>query len=758
MVIKFNFNSATIRQPGAYSQTSVNVLGGFPLSDTGIVGIVGEALTGEPGDSAGVQTFTSEQMASLVQTYTSGPIVDVARALIQPARDARIVNGAQMVRVWKTNSSTQAAAEIDNINTVADKLYDVKSRVFGSADNLINFYITEGSTSDDLGSVLSDAAVTFPVTITSGDTLVVVINGVTYTLTVTTAPGGSMSLSQAQCVTLINGTAVTIGADTATPVWAPSRPVVASADGTTKIKLTINDDVITAYSSLHEYAMMTLTASNIATTLKFTVASTVNATTLEVTAGGAGPVRGSRGTRVVVVNRNDFTEILDENSGDELFKIRYLGAGTPATMSVVLDSGKKRLQTVCTGATGDNLDLDLSQYTIRQLVDFINNIDGGATYKCVTSYFNASVRPATDIDWYRIVDIKTLPLSVRGDYLEIEENVNDQSQLVTLTAQDSVYGQLETILSTDKRYLTGGALGASTNQDFLDGLDALLAYRCNTIVPCISRDASEDVTDGLTDPLSTYDIDSVIAAVDTHCRTASNTKNRSERNCFLGFKDTFANSVVAARDLNSEFATMAFQDVDFLDTDGTIKTKQPHVLAALAAGAHSGMQVGEDLTFKYLNCYGLSHEDFDPSQDVDTAVDAGLFVVKSPDSGGYRVVVGNTTYGKDANFVFNRIGVMAVAHYVAYNLRNQLEAVFVGTGRQSASTSRTAIYNMTESILNSFRDAGLLVPDVNNGYVGYKDLTVTMDGSAAYIDVKITPLQAIGFIFIRLSLDNIRDE
>ena len=43
MSIRVNFNGASIAKPGAYSQTRVNLSGGFPLSATGVIAIVGEA-------------------------------------------------------------------------------------------------------------------------------------------------------------------------------------------------------------------------------------------------------------------------------------------------------------------------------------------------------------------------------------------------------------------------------------------------------------------------------------------------------------------------------------------------------------------------------------------------------------------------------------------------------------------------------------------------------------------------------------------
>src|SRR6185369_2001902 len=114
MSIRVPFNGASLAKPGAYSKTTVNLSGGFPLSATGVIAIVGEALGGAPGSSDGVQTFTSEDIASLIAKYKSGPIVDAARLLVAPARDNRVPNGASIIRVWKTNAATQASRVLQN--------------------------------------------------------------------------------------------------------------------------------------------------------------------------------------------------------------------------------------------------------------------------------------------------------------------------------------------------------------------------------------------------------------------------------------------------------------------------------------------------------------------------------------------------------------------------------------------------------------------------------------------------------------------
>jgi len=147
MAIKINFNGASIAKPGAYSQTKVNLSGGFPLSATGIVAIIGEALGGAPGSVDGVQTFTSEDLAALTDKYKSGPIIDAARMLIAPARDNRVANGASLIRVYKTNASTQAQRML--LNAASDDLLLLKSLNYGEDENLISVSVANGSSSNN---------------------------------------------------------------------------------------------------------------------------------------------------------------------------------------------------------------------------------------------------------------------------------------------------------------------------------------------------------------------------------------------------------------------------------------------------------------------------------------------------------------------------------------------------------------------------------------------------------------------------------
>lgn len=824
MAIKITFNGATIVKPGAYSKTTVNQLAGAPLAPTGTVALIGEATGGAPGSSDGVQEFDSTQFDQIAATYLSGPLVDAAKAAINPSRDDAIVNGAQKLMIYKTNASTQSSRYVQNIDDAnsgdGDNLFRAVSKNYGAGQNQIALSIAQGTVSDTQPNLVS-GAITFPLTLTVAQTLVVRVAAIDYTFTVGAGDVGPHA-NVAALIALLN----TDGN------WAPSRPVTFMAGTTANtIKATLRTDQPTwdGYESQHEYGVMHIKGTGVeldtefANTLAFasngtaagtfTVASVagvsvgqftrivdnntaeieavvtsitgsgpytievnngatdltayttaqsarmylngaVISSALVVTEGAWGPTRGARGTRVFTVIRGGDSEVLDENDNDVRLIIQYVGASTGCTLSIVDSGSTKNLTTTTSGPStpAEDLSIDLSTMTIQEVVNYINNFGGGGIYDCVTTYPNADVTAGTTLDVYNAINVERLPLNLKGAMKEIEDIVNNSSALINLSREDNIYGQLETISVPE--FLSGGTLGATSNSNFQTGFDALLAVRANTVVPCISRDASDDISEGLTDPSSTYTIDAVNSQADTHARTASNTKNRSERLALVSKKDTFANTKIASKALNSEFSQMAFVDVDVIDLAGNRVTAQPYVGAAIGAGMRAGGPVGEALTFKYINILGVSHVDFNFKTQQDSAIEAGLLVVEHPDSGGFRFVLDNTTYNKDSNFVFNRGNVFSAAQYVAYDLRRYLEDIFVGN--KVSSNNAVSVKSVASQRLLEYRDNEILVGDDTNKGLGYRDLTVVTTGNTTKISVVITPIQANEFMPISFVLDTIR--
>lgn len=596
MAININFAGANIRKPGAYSETTVNLAGGFPLAATGIVALIGEADGGAPGSASGVTTYTSEDIGSLIDDYKSGPLVDAARLVTAPARDSRVPNGASLIRLYKTNASLQAGAVL--LNAAPVTLFNLQSANYGDDENLVSVIVAAG--------VVSASA------------------------------------------------------------------------------------------------------------------------------------------RIVTVQKGALKEILSENPYDALLVIQYTGAGTAASLTI--QGGV--LATTITGATPDNLSISLANKTLQQLVDLI---DANPVYTCSTAYRLAASKAALDLDPISTGLNILVAATLRGQQKELLDIINGQSKLITASRAADVEG---TIAVSAKKFLSGAVKGASSNTRFQSGFDALLAERCNIVVPALSQDASALITLGLTDPASSFTVDAVNLQAVTHCITASNTKNRSERNCYVSKKAAFASVQSAAQDLNHERVSMLFQDVEALDASGEQAWFDPWAASVMVAGMQAGMPVGTPATFKRLNVSGVRHQDFNPKTQAELAIDKGLTPLEPVDSGGFRVVVHNTTYSADANFVFNRVHVLAAADTVAYNLRQQLEEVFVGDKARTGSAE--AIKNAVVALMSRFLNDELIVGDDTNGGLGWKDLIVTIVGNVATVEITITPVQGIDFVLNKIRLDNIR--
>ena len=111
MAISVSFNGSTIFRPGAYSQTTIDLGGGFPIGPAGLVAVLGEADAGAPGSAEtniANNYFTADQYTTIRNKYRTGPLVDASLFLFAPAADAAIPSGAQTVWFYKTNASVRA--------------------------------------------------------------------------------------------------------------------------------------------------------------------------------------------------------------------------------------------------------------------------------------------------------------------------------------------------------------------------------------------------------------------------------------------------------------------------------------------------------------------------------------------------------------------------------------------------------------------------------------------------------------------------
>ncbi len=315
--------------------------------------------------------------------------------------------------------------------------------------------------------------------------------------------------------------------------------------------------------------------------------------------------------------------------------------------------------------------------------------------------------------------------------------------------------------------LAGGVRGASLTADVTNALTKFEKFRVNSIVPLFSRDASADIADGLASSGSTYTIDGIHQAVKTHLSLMATTKRKSERQGYLSFKGSYANSKTKAQGLASSRVQLCIQDIRQNDSDGAIKWFQPWAAACLLAGARGGSPVGQPMTNKYFNMSGIRQTgqamsvaeqnitiDFDPDLQYDDAISNGITFWEAPHSGGFRLVVDNTTYGKDGNWVYNRGHVMYAADVLAFDFRSQLEAIYVGLKN---TVSAAEIKSTCESILATYLSQGITVstPDAKNGF---KQLVVQINGNVVNVSVVVKLVESIDFVLADITLQRAQSQ
>jgi hypothetical protein len=412
---------------------------------------------------------------------------------------------------------------------------------------------------------------------------------------------------------------------------------------------------------------------------------------------------------------------------------------------------------VATGSSEAAFSLTFENYpTIGALCDAINDKAGWSCSvpSVLRNFPSASLDEVSAVGAYS--EDSSKPARIKRDSQAIQDLIADSSIV-------EIDGVSETGLpDAEGRFnLANGAKGSSNSSAFDAGFAASLGETYNVALPCISQDASEDVLSGLTDPASSYDIETVHAMLDTHLRLRSSIKNRKEAQGMVGYRKQSKDDVYTqSTTLGSELIQLCMQDCLIVDSSNELNWKQPHIFAAALAGARLGSEVGEPLTHKFLAFSGVGHYvntstgivqgDFDPEIDFEPAIDAGVTFTE-PSSGGFRVVVDNTTYGRDANFVFNRGSVMEAAQYIAKTVRADAELAFIG--KKTSFATASAIKSRIRSKLVQLFEDEIMSPS-DDAPQGFREDTfiVEVSGNTAEVQVEVKPVQGLDFIFITFTL------
>ena len=715
MAISVSYNGATIYKPGAYSKTSIDLGGSFPLGQTGIVGIIGESSTGKPGKEEidiGLNVYTPDRMIALREKYGTGSIVDAAAMLFAPASDGAIPSGAQAIFVYKTNASTRAAY------TMASLYGKIVANEYGIGGNRISYKNTLISevAPTITGLVISDFAVLASVEFD------VYVNGQKYHLDVFTGLPTTFD------------TAVKVAA----LIQAAVPGIVVSTIGDTLLITTAVDAL--AYSRGYSKTIELADADAGVSLAKLGLTNQFKGSTVEA----ASTIRLNQKRDLIVES--------ETLGGNIVLMVGCEKTGLlEATIQIDEDSIVLKEDAVVIATFSKS-----AYNTIGLLIEDINLVDGWNAK--ISSSLYSSLKPSV-LDFVSLDCLSesgAYPVMIKKDAYEVKAFF-EESQLCSLIAIDGVTPISNQGLPAAKGevLLVGGVLGATTGADIVNALTKFEGIKVNFILPLFSRDAADDISDTLTDPSSTYTIDAIHQAVKSHLSITATTKSRSERQAVLSYKASWEDCKVRSADLADFRIQLAIQDTRNIDSLGNIKWFLPWSLACYITGARAGSPVGTPLTFKYMNCSGIRHtaqlmstdeesivSDFDPRTQYEEAIKSGIIFLENPQSGGYRIVVDNTTYNRDSNWVRNRGNVQYAADVLSYDFRNQVENIYVGVKN---TISANEVKSVCQSILTTYLSQGITV-STGDAPSGFKDLTVAIDGNTIRISFVAKLVEGIDFV------------
>lgn len=711
MAISVSFGGQTIYRPGGYSRTTVDVGGGFPIGPAGLVALIGEADAGEPG-SAELDIrnngFTADQMPDIRAKYRSGPIVDAAGFLFAPAADANIPSGAQIVWIYKTNASTQASLAL---NTAYGTL---KAKEWGVGGNRIVATITQTNESFAVISGTAVPAFGAPLDTASFE---IAQNGVKKTITLSAVPADHADIATlvVELNTLIAAAGLTLvvgNVGNALTIAQPTDAAIHRKGFGRSVEIFAGADL----------ALLGLTAG-----LRTAAAEPIQTIKLE--------------------QKRDLVSEEEMVGGNVVLRIGHDGTGGVTAATVTIDDEK----IILAATPGSPMNFYKSAYvTLLDLADDISRQTGWSADLTDSAYNQLSLDILDHVTAIGAMGSK--PARIKKDAAEVAAMM-ETSGIAYLDGQPSV-GLPDAVAATN---LAGGLKGGTSGLDIVNALDKFTKFHINFIVPLFSRDATADIADGLTDTASTYTIDAVHQAVKTHIALMKTTKKRSERQAVLSLKKSYVDCKAQAGVLADARCQLVIQDVRQVDAQGTIRWMQPWAAACLLAGSRCGAPIGEPMTFKFANASGIRHTaqpmstaetdiviDFDPDTGYDDAIQSGITFLEVRQGGGFRWVVDNTTYGRDANFVYNRANVIYAADIVALNLRQTLEDVYVG--RKNTITPND-VAGTVSAVMGQMLANGITV-STGDAPTGFKNLVVRIEGNTIYVNIIIKIVEGIDFALV----------
>ncbi|MEM4379581.1 MAG: hypothetical protein QXL01_02705 [Thermoplasmatales archaeon] len=438
-----------------------------------------------------------------------------------------------------------------------------------------------------------------------------------------------------------------------------------------------------------------------------------------------------------------------------------LGYWNAAATAATLTIDQNRILTIdVTGPGLSDIVVNTKKYkTLQQLVDFLNT-QSGVSCK-VASPALASQSPnildmVTSAGCLSGHALSAQNARIKKDYYDWKQFFLDNNSLVAFRENAALILKCGLpSAESSAQFLSGAAIGATSNASIQAGLDAALKVDARIILPLFSRDAQYDVEDGLTDANSSYTIDSINAAVRSHVSTASSTLFRKERFGQVSFDGSFEDAKMKAAELSYERTQMAFQRCQATAGDGSLQPFLPWMVSCAIAAGRVQSALGTSMLRKPFLLSGVSHVgqlslytdtltiDFDPDDrgQLEEAIAAGLVCMRSVPGFGVRMESPDLSTRSRVNdpegWVYERVNVLFTCDEVRQTLRNSLENFI---GNRTSDTPLAVLRTSINNAITGFVAGGSLL--------GGQVLKLQSLGNVYKTQVKIIPAEALEAIII----------
>lgn len=217
-----------------------------------------------------------------------------------------------------------------------------------------------------------------------------------------------------------------------------------------------------------------------------------------------------------------------------------------------------------------------------------------------------------------------------------------------------------------------------------------------------------------------------------------------------GFNEGVGQLISRQLDLKSERVALFGSSGYFKTYDEIVLHLAGYMVAALGAGVASGLQIGGDITNKYVNMLSID-QDF-TSQQIDQLYQNGVIVIEPINNrgteSGFRFVAGITTYNSTNEPVKSKIGLGEITDFLFGDLRVALEKDFIGAKTKVGSADIIKNYVASFLLKESMSENGLIVDFDEN------DIEVQIDGDTVYLRFTVKPSQTIDYIYVYGAYDN----